>query len=367
MSVDNAQQRHLAFYLPQFHPIPENDEWWGPGFTEWTNVARARPRFKGHDQPDIPADLGFYDLRLPETRRDQAAMAQEYGIDGFVYYHYWFDGKQVLERPFDEVLASGEPGLPFALCWANENWTRTWDGHAGEVLLGQSYDAGSERAHGQWLARAFMDERYLRIDGKPIFLVYRASQLPDPRAITRIWRDEARAAGVGEIFLLRVEGQVGERTDPHALGFDAGVEFAPDWIAMHSLGARILDSAARRIAPRRTAARTRFVDYDGMVRRMLARKTPDYLRFPCVSPGWDNTPRRRQGGLVVRDSTPESYGAWVREASLRAPRTDSGESLVFVNAWNEWAEGAHLEPGLRWGRGYLEAHRDARASIAEIS
>ena len=357
------RQRHLAFYLPQFHPIPENDEWWGPGFTEWTNVAPARPRFKGHYQPHVPADLGFYDLRLPDTRRDQAALARAHGIDGFVYYHYWFDGKQVLERPFDEVLASGEPDLPFALCWANENWTRTWDGQDSEVLLAQSY-AGNERAHAEWLVRAFRDERYIRVDGKPLFLVYRAGHLPDPRATTRIWRDVARSAGIGEIFLCRVEGYPQERTDPTALGFDAAVEFAPDWMALRSFAGRVRNAAAKRLMPRRHARRPQLIDYDRLVARMEAKPQPDYLRFPCVTPGWDNTPRRREGGIVIRDNTPERYAAWVRHASAQAPQTPGGDSLVFVNAWNEWAEGAHLEPCQRWGHAFLEAHHEARVASA---
>jgi lipopolysaccharide biosynthesis protein len=359
-------QRHIAFYLPQFHPIPENDEWWGPGFTEWTNVAQARPRFRGHHQPHVPADLGFYDLRLPETRHDQAALARQYGIDGFCYYHYWFDGRQVLERPFEEVLASGDPDLPFALCWANENWTRAWDGQDRQVLLAQSY-AGNERAHAEWLVRAFRDERYIRVDGKPLFVVYRAGALPDPKATTRVWRDVARASGVGEIFLCRVEGYPQERTDPATLGFDAAVEFAPDWLALRSFAGRMGHAAARRLMPRRSARRTQVVEYDDLVARMEAKPPPDHLRFPCVTPGWDNTPRRREGGIAIRNNTPERYAEWVRHASLAAPRTPGGESLVFVNAWNEWAEGAHLEPCRHWGRAFLEAHHAARAAVPEAA
>jgi lipopolysaccharide biosynthesis protein len=361
MPTANLRQRHLAFYLPQFHPIPENDEWWGPGFTEWTNVAQARPMFRGHQQPHVPADLGFYDLRLPETRQAQADLASAHGIDGFVYYHYWFDGRQVLQRPFEEVLESGRPDRPFALCWANENWTRTWDGKDRHVLLAQNY-AGNERSHGQWLARAFQDVRYLRVDGKPLFLVYRAGQLPDPAKTTRVWRDEARAAGVGEIFLARVESFRTERSDPAAMGFDAAVEFAPDWATIRSLASRALWKGLGKAMPPGLRARSEAVDYEKMVSLMLAKKTPSYLRFPCVNPGWDNSPRRRNGPLIVRNSTPEKYAEWVRRASLSAPRTAGGDSLVFVNAWNEWGESAHLEPDRRWGRQYLEAHLAGRAA-----
>src|SRR5262249_47266129 len=234
----------VAFYLPQFHPIPENDEWWGPGFTEWTNVAKARPRYRGHYQPHAPADLGYYDLRLAETRRQQAALARAHGIDAFCYYHYWFGGKRLLERPFDEVLASGDPDFPFMLCWANENWTRRWDGQENAVLARQQYSADDDRAHGRWLATAFRDERYVRVDGKPMFLVYRASQLPDPKRTTQIWREEAAKAGVGELYLCRVESFGSEHGDPAALGFDAAVDFQPNWSRRRPSARRLFQHVA---------------------------------------------------------------------------------------------------------------------------
>ncbi len=195
-----APARLLAFYLPQFHPIPENDEWWGRGFTEWTNVTRARPLFPGHYQPQLPADLGFYDLRLPESRLAQAELARAHGIGAFCYYHYWFNGRRILQRPFDEMLSSGQPDFPFCLCWANENWTRAWDGMEREVLLGQRYSAEDDLDHIRWLCNAFADPRYLRINGRPLFLVYRIEDLPDPAATAERWRAEARALGIGELY-----------------------------------------------------------------------------------------------------------------------------------------------------------------------
>ena len=186
--------RPIAFYLPQFHPTPENDEWWGKGFTEWTNVTKARPLFPGHYQPQLPADMGFYDLRLPEAREAQAALAREYGIHGFCYYHYWFNGRRILERPFNEVLASGKPDFPFCLCWANENWTRVWDGGEKNVLLEQKYSHEDDLAHIESLIPAFRDERYIRIDGKPLFLVYRTGLLPNPARTAEIWREAAKRA-----------------------------------------------------------------------------------------------------------------------------------------------------------------------------
>ena len=221
--------RAIAFYLPQFHPISENDQWWGKGFTEWTNVAKAEPLFPGHYQPHIPADLGFYDLRLPETRQAQADLARESGIYGFCYYHYWFNGKQLLDRPFNEVLASGKPDFPFCLCWANENWTRVWDGKDNNVLIEQKYSEEDDRQHIRALADAFRDERYIRVNGKPLFLVYRATKIPDPRKTTAIWREEAQKLGIGDLYLCRVESFRDERSDPGEIGFDAAVGFQPDW------------------------------------------------------------------------------------------------------------------------------------------
>lgn len=356
--------RAVAFYLPQFHPIPENDEWWGPGFTEWTNVTKGRARFSGHLQPHLPADLGFYDLRLPEAREAQAVLASTYRVDGFIYYHYWFSGRRLLERPFNEVLDSGRPDFPFALCWANEHWTRRWDGSERSVLLHQTYGEEDDHRHGRWLAHAFADERYIRVDGKPLFVVYRASALDDARRTTRIWRDEARRAGVGEIFLARVESFADERTDPDALGFDAAVEFAPDWERLRPDWRQVARAAASRAGlVSNPLVRHQIHNYATVAQRMLAKPDPAYLRFPCVTPGWDNTARRTRGAVVLHGSTPERYARWLRSAAARAPSTAGGDSLVFVNAWNEWGEGCHLEPCQLWGRAYLEAHSDAMAAV----
>ncbi len=357
----------LAFYLPQFHPIPENDEWWGRGFTEWTNVVKGRPRFSGHFQPHLPADLGFYDLRLSETREAQAELAAAYGVGGFVYYHYWFAGRRLLERPFEEVLDSGRPDFPFALCWANESWTRRWDGSDQLVLVRQTYDEEDDHRHGRWLARAFADDRYIRVDGKPLFLVYRASALEEVRRTTRIWRDEARRAGVGEIFLVRVESFRDERSEPGALGFDAAVEFAPDWARLRLDWRQMARAAANRVGlVDDPLTRQQIYDYGSVVRRMLAKPSCAYLRFPCVTPGWDNTVRRARGAVVLNGSTPERYARWLYTAAVGAPRTAGGDSLIFVNAWNEWGEGCHLEPCQRWGRAYLIAHRNAMAAVKAI-
>jgi lipopolysaccharide biosynthesis protein len=353
--------RALAFYLPQFHPIPENDEWWGPGFTDWRNVEKARPRFRGHYQPHVPAELGFYDLRDPEVRERQAELAGAHGVSGFCYYHYWFKGRRLLHQPLDEVLATGRPNFPFCLCWANENWTRVWDGRSDNVLVEQRYSEEDDRAHMGWLAGVFSDERYIRVEGKPLFLVYRARGLRDPAATARIWREEAHRLGAGEIFLARVESFHEEHDDPREIGFDAAVEFQPDMANLPRplRRGRGWDALRRLGLASTTFASSKVLEYADVVERALTRPRPRYVRFPCVTPSWDNSPRRAERAWILVHSTPELYEHWLREAVLRAPEA---HPLVFVNAWNEWAEGNHLEPCERWGRAYLEATRRALSS-----
>jgi len=363
--------RLIAFHLPQFYPIPENDEWWGPGFTEWRNVVRARPLFPGHYQPHLPADLGFYDLRLPETRAAQAEMAAAHGISGFCYYHYWFNGRRLLERPVDEILRSGTPRLPFCLCWANENWSRRWDGQEHELLMAQSYSPEDDRAHIRHLLPAFADDRYIRVDGRPLFLVYWMAALPDSRRTADIWREEAQRAGVGDLYLVAVESHdaVG---DPRPYGFDAAVEFAPEWRAMGSpkyyterydLRARVYRRLRQRGWLSPAYWEHSIYSYQALAKRMAAKPDPGYPWFRCITPAWDNSPRRREGAVILYGSNPDRYGAWLSRAMEQTLARPAAERLVFVNAWNEWAEGNHLEPDLRWGRGYLEATQRAVAQL----
>lgn len=356
----NKSIRALAFYLPQYHPVPENDEWWGKGFTEWRNVVRAKPLFPNHFQPHLPADLGFYDLRVPDVRELQAQLAQANGIDGFVYYHYWFNGRRILERPFDEVLASGRPNFPFCLCWANENWTRVWDGGEKHVLLEQRYSAEDDRAHLESLLPAFRDPRYIRVAGRPLFLVYRTELLPDPAATAQRWRDVARKAGLGELYLARVEGF--ERgIDPQRIGFDAAVEFAPNW----DIGLPKFQQGLPRLLSRagilpHAFAENAVVSYTAVAQAMAGRPPARYKQFRCVTPMWDNSARRRRGARILVESTPAKYEKWLEAVAAQTLHDKVGdERLVFINAWNEWAEGNHLEPDLKWGHAYLEATRRA--------
>lgn len=348
----------LAFYLPQFHPIVENDAWWGKGFTEWRNVTKARPVFPGHYQPHEPADLGFYDLRLSETREQQAALASAHGVSAFIYYHYWFSGRRILERPFDEVLSSGSPSMRFCLAWANENWTRRWDGRDDALLLRHEDGPDDDARHIEDLRRALIDDRYYLVDGRPLILIYKASLLKDARRTTDTWREHAARWGLPGLHLARMEASDAETGDPRSLGFDSSVEFQPRWSDLPATVPSI--RLARAILGSRGPWRHSVVRYADVVDRMLSLPEPDYPRWPGVTPMWDNSARRVRDGLIVHRSTPDQFARWVTGALERSHvRTADGRQLLFVNAWNEWAEGAHLEPDLRHGTGYLRALRDS--------
>jgi hypothetical protein len=358
VETSNAAARLLAFYLPQFHPIPENDAAWGPGFTEWTNVVRARPAFPGHRQPRLPRDLGFYDLRLDEVRVQQAELAIAAGLSGFVYYHYWFAGKRLLHRPLDQLLATGSPDFPFAICWANENWTRTWDGGDDVLLQRQQHSAEDDEAHARWLAGTMRDPRYIHVGGRPLLMVYKPSLLPDPAATNERFRRVLEAEGIPSPYLVMVESTSWERAhSPAELGYDASVDFFPDWDDLgrprrHGRG----HGALRRLGlSPRGYGENRVFDYADVVQRRWQR-SPRMAppRFPVVCPGWDNSPRRRRGALILHDPSVGVYEQWLRRAIDEVQRFAPDERLVFVNAWNEWAEGAVLEPSDLDGRAFLD-------------
>jgi lipopolysaccharide biosynthesis protein len=357
--VNNSKVRAIAIYLPQFHPVPENDEWWGKGFTEWTNVTSARPRFAEHYQPHLPADFGFYDLRLAETRIAQAKLAKEYGIYGFCYYHYWFNGKRILERPLEEIVESGKPDFPFCICWANENWTRRWDGKDDEVLLRQEYSEDDDLKHINYLKKYFSDSRYIRVDGKPVFVIYRPSLFPDIKKTSARWREECRKNGIGEIYLCYMQS-FGNYDDPSEIGFDAAIEFQPDFAALPPASdiGKVEESFFKRFS---LASKSKIVPsphdkvflYDDVVKKMLERPRPPYKIFPGVFPMWDNTSRRATGATIMHGSSPEKYGKWLSDVKNKFKPFSKEENFIFLNAWNEWAEGNHLEPCQKWGRAYL--------------
>lgn len=340
--------RLIAFHLPQFHPFPENDAWWGRGFTEWTNVSKAVPQFRGHYQPRLPADLGWYDLRLPEVLREQARLAELAGVGAFCFHYYWFGGRRLLERPLDAFASDEAISLPFCLCWANENWTRRWDGRESEVLMGQQHSPEDDRAVLEDLARYMRIPRYVRVGGRPVLLVYRPDILPDAAATVARWRDHARTIGLGELFLL-CSNAFGF-SDYRRLGFDGLVEFPPHAISTGEI--------TEDVEPLNAQFAGRVYHYPTVAEAQIAelRDRDDPRFIPGVMPSWDNEARRPGTGHAFHEAAPEPYWRWLSEAIATSRRlAPPDERLVFINAWNEWAEGAYLEPDRWFGHGFLQA------------
>ncbi len=341
--------RLIAYYLPQFHPIPENDEFWGSGFTEWTHLAAARPLYRGHDQPKIPGDLGFYDLRLPETRIAQANLARRYGIEGFCYWHYWFGGRRVLERPFQEVLESGQPDFPFCLAWANTSWTGVWYGAPERTLIEQTYPGPDDyRAHFESILPALRDPRYICVEERPLLLVFQPAELPDAKAFCAQWREVADRAGLAGLHLV---GFGTRDWDPLQSGFDASVQHGPREPKVRGF----MKSLRRRL--RQRPGRPRVYAYREYVRDCFRKPVVSPLDYPVALPNWDNTPRAGVNGIVFEESTPELFRLHLREALELAAKRPAGHRIVFLKSWNEWAEGNYLEPDRRFGHAYLEVVR----------
>ena len=342
----------VAFYLPQFHPIPENDEWWGKGFTEWTNVSKAVPQFVGHYQPHLPGELGFYDLRIVDVMRQQVDLARKYGVGGFCFHHYWFGGYRLLERPVEQFLEAKDIDFPFCLCWANENWTRRWDGLDQDTLMAQQHSTQSDFAFIDDTLHILGDERYIRFEGKPVLLVYRVSLLPDAAATAARWRKRCIEAGIGEIYLVAVRSF--DVTDPRPYGFDAAIEFPP-----HQVSVPRLNDHVAIVNP---DYRGTIHDYGAMATYYAEQSVSDYPLIKTVMPSWDNEPRKPGAGDTFLGSSPTAYARWLRKAyAVTAAKlaTDSAQPpFVFVNSWNEWAEGAHLEPDRKYGYAFLQATAD---------
>ncbi len=354
-SARTLQPKVVAFYLPQFHPIPENDLWWGSGFTEWNNVTRGRQFFRYHWQPRVPAELGYYDLRVPETRAAQADLARRYGLHGFCYYYYWFNGRKLLETPIESVFRSGKPDLPFCICWANENWTRNWDGHNRHILLEQSYSLDGNREFIREMIPMMKDPRYIRHGGKPVLAVYRISAIPDWVETADMWRAECRKAGVGEIHLCAVRFTLEPlEGPPERHGLDAYVMFLPHESRRKDIQSQVVDL--------RSPFHGELFSYDAVVDGDVERFEEGYpwpVHRGCML-GWDNTARRGASARVFHGATPARFRYWMKSILDQEQRFgDSSEPLIFVNAWNEWAEGAVLEPEKRYGRGFLEAVESA--------
>lgn len=341
----------IAFYLPQFHPIPENDAWWGKGFTEWTNVTKATPLFEGHYQPHLPTDLGFYDLRLRNTRHEQIRMAKEYGIDGFCYHYYWFSGTRLLNQPLDDMLNDPESNMPFCLCWANENWTRRWDGAEREILIAQNYQPEDALDFIKSVAPFFSDSRYIRLNGALFLIVYCPQHLPNPQKTIAVWREYCRSIGLGEIHVCAA--LIYGNEDYAQYGFDSGVEFPPHNNSQCTNVASTL--------PFHGAFMGNAIDYRDLAQTYLNRRYLNSNVFRTVFPSWDNTARRGSHAVIITESSPENYEHWLAEA-IRRTQVDypKQQRFIFINAWNEWAEGCHLEPDRKYQHGFLEATRTAK-------
>jgi lipopolysaccharide biosynthesis protein len=357
VTLDNSYvPRLIAFYLPQFHPTPENDLWWGKGFTEWTNVSKAEPLFEGHRQPHLPSDFGFYDLRVRETRRDQIEMAKKYGVDGFCYHYYWFSGKRLLNFPLDDMLADQESDMPFCLCWANENWTRRWDGADDQILIAQKYLPDDDLNFIKSLVPFFEDRRYIRLNGKPFLIVYHPQHLPNARKTVEIWRNYCRSIGLGEIHVCAALIQGNE--DYIGFGFDSGVEFPP-----HN----------RRTANINTQLsfynhfRGSVMQYAAIAQSYLERSYSSASVFKTVFPSWDNTARTKERAIVALNGVPDNYEHWLASTIDLVKQSGKCDALIFINAWNEWAEGCHLEPDRWFGHGFLQATLNAKNGLRRFA
>lgn len=361
----------IAYLLPQYHPIPENDEWWGKGFTEWTNVAKAKPLFKGHHQPRLPADLGFYDLRLPEVREQQAELAREHGIHGFCYYHYWFgNGKQLLERPFNEVLTSGKPDFPFMLCWANETWKGVWFGASkGKVLIEQTYPGAFDYLnHFNSLLSAFNDPRYIRFDDKPVFYVYKPLNIPELKIFVDVFREASRNNGFKDIYLLA--GNCPSSWDPQKNGFDGMVSnnfhefwhYAKSYFVKNgsTFSGRVERKVRNLFSPKIFDDREKpyYISYQHLINIISNWPAVAFDYFPEIVPDWDNSARSGVKSLVLKDSTPELWQLLVDKACSYSTINNPDHPYVFIKSWNEWAEGNYLEPDDKWGLQYLNSMKD---------
>jgi hypothetical protein len=353
ITSEQANPRLIAFYLTQFHPTPENDLWWGKGFTEWTNVTKTQPLFEGHYQPHLPSDFGFYDLRVRETRHDQIKTAKQYGIDGFCYHYYWFSGKRILNAPLDDMLADPASDMPFCLCWANENWTRRWDAADHEILIAQKYAADDDLNFIKSLVPFFSDPRYIKIDGAPFLIVYRPQHLPDAKKSVAIWREYCASMGIPKVHIVcaLTHGNL----EYEQFGFDGGVEFPP-----HNL------DGISGVVENKTLNFSH--DFSGLVCQYrdianvyLNREYISPNIFHAVFPSWDNTARTGARAFVTLNGTPANYQHWLGKTIERTKQAHPGkERLVFINAWNEWAEGCHLEPDRKYGHAFLEATLKAK-------
>lgn len=352
--LNNYNIKAIAFYLPQFHTFKENDLWWGEGFTEWTNVKRAYPLFSGHVQPEVPHEsVGYYNLLNTEVMRNQARIATQYGIYGFCFHHYWFSGKRLMEKPVDMFLNDPSINIHFCLNWANENWTRRWDGMEQDVLIAQNYAPEDDIAFMLDLLKYFKDPRYIRIDGRPLFLLYRADLLPDMSATLKRWKKVCVEHGENAPYVVMCQSF--GNFDPRPYGFDGAVQFPPHF----PWDIKGVGNTPKNVPGLKSDFSGSIFDYNKMAQSCLEGLSDEFFQIPCVAPAWDNTPRRLNHASVFAGSSPAQYKKWLIEACRFIGRhAPEDRRFVFINAWNEWGEGAHLEPSAATGFSYLNATLD---------
>lgn len=353
--------RFIAFYLPQFHPTPENNEWWGPGFTEWHSVAKARPLYRGHKQPHLPADLGFYDLRLEETREEQAKLARTAGIEAFCYWHYWFgNGKRLLQRPFEEVLSSGKPDFPFCLAWANHSWyKKLWDPRnkgKDKLLIEQTYPGIEDYIrHFNTMLPAFKDKRYFRVNNKPLFLIYDAKGFEDLERFIKTWRKLAHENGLKDFYFVGSDFDMRYKDELFSKGIDAVYE--NDSINIH----HHLNKWQKGILylKRRFLGMPTVFQYKDAMKYMLNEACTNNGVIPMITPNWDHSPRSGGRAFILDNSKPELFKQLAINAIKMVENKPIEEQIIIIKSWNEWGEGNYMEPDQENGHGYIDALSEA--------
>ena len=377
--------RLIGLYLPQYHPIPENNEWWGKGFTEWNNVVKARPLFRGHYQPHMPADLGFYDLRLPEVREQQAVLAREAGLEGFCYYHYWFgNGRKLLQRPFEEVLKSGKPDFPFCLCWANHDWTnKTWQkGNTmkrDSMIMKMEYSLEDHIAHFNYLLPAFKDTRYIKVDGKPIFAIWAPRNIPEAKAFIDLWQKMAKENGLKGIHFIGQTDNTGKALIGQEANYYSADKAKEYYEEILCLGFDAVMSSGYRRAVGLAEGRMMMMwkmlltktfrpsytklDYERVMKHYYVEEDARENVYPTLLPQWDRTPRAGRKAEILTNSTPEKFQKTIEEALRIIKQKQQEHQILFLKAWNEWGEGDYVEPDQKFGHGWLEAIKNALSNI----
>lgn len=353
-----SKPRIIAFYLPQYYPTPYNDKWWEPGFTEWTNVAKARPLFPGHYQPKLPGELGFYDLRLPQTRQRQAELAHEAGVESFMYWHYWSDGKQLLSEVFDDVVSSGKPDMGFSLCWANHSWTKcAWNGYNSTTLLWEQKYPGydDDVAHFRKLLPAFRDKRYTRVNGRLLFAIFAPHNIPRFADFMRTWNELAAEEGLTGFHFVALNQEPKRTPELLSQGVNAVAEdMMSEFRASHYVYRNIIFRALRKLFGIVVGN-----DYRDYCQYILASYRPSAATYPCIYPNWDHSARSGKIATIFRNAEPRIWGEFCQSLFAKLTNRDHEDNLVFIKSWNEWGEGNYLEPDRRYGRGYINALRNA--------